>query len=87
VVDSLEQPGWVRRTPEPGNRRALRVELTAAGREKALAVYGVLEATTVRIGGQLSASELAAVRRGLATMRSTGRNELNAELQRLAREE
>jgi DNA-binding MarR family transcriptional regulator len=31
VIDALEQRGWVTRGPEPGDRRRVRLELTAAG--------------------------------------------------------
>ncbi len=31
VVDSLEEAGWVRRTPDPNDRRAVLLELTDAG--------------------------------------------------------
>ena len=31
VVDSLEDAGWVRRTPDPNDRRAVLLELTDAG--------------------------------------------------------
>ena len=30
--DTLEQRGWVRRTPNPDDRRSLLIEITAAGR-------------------------------------------------------
>jgi DNA-binding MarR family transcriptional regulator len=33
VVDSLEERGWVRRTPDPTDRRATTLTLTEAGRE------------------------------------------------------
>jgi DNA-binding MarR family transcriptional regulator len=32
LVDGLEANGWVRRTPDPTNRRVVRIELTDAGR-------------------------------------------------------
>jgi DNA-binding MarR family transcriptional regulator len=32
-LDKLEQNGWVRRLPDPADRRALLVELTPSGRE------------------------------------------------------
>ena len=33
VVDTLERKGYVRRSPDPGDRRALRVEITTDGRK------------------------------------------------------
>lgn len=33
VVDGLEAKGWVTRSPDPSDRRAVRAELTQAGRE------------------------------------------------------
>ena len=35
VVDALEQAGWVRREPDPGDRRAMVVVATPAGHEVA----------------------------------------------------
>ena len=32
LVDGLEASGWVRRTPDPTNRRVVRIELTDSGR-------------------------------------------------------
>lgn len=32
LLDTLEQRGWVRRTPNPDDRRSLLIEITAAGR-------------------------------------------------------
>jgi DNA-binding MarR family transcriptional regulator len=32
LVDGLEVNGWVRRTPDPTNRRVVRIELTDSGR-------------------------------------------------------
>ncbi|WP_214316726.1 MarR family winged helix-turn-helix transcriptional regulator [Nonomuraea sediminis] len=42
LVDALESEGLARRRPDPSDRRALRLELTAAGRE-ALATIGDLQ--------------------------------------------
>jgi DNA-binding MarR family transcriptional regulator len=33
VIDALDQRAWVTRAPEPGDRRRVRLELTAAGEE------------------------------------------------------
>src|SRR5690606_8982285 len=33
AVDRAEKRGWVRRLPDPEDRRIVRIELTAAGRE------------------------------------------------------
>ncbi|KIF66421.1 MarR family transcriptional regulator [Streptomyces sp. AcH 505] len=33
LVDGLESSGWVRRAPDPTNRRVVRIEITEAGRE------------------------------------------------------
>jgi len=35
LLDTLEQRGWVRRTPNPDDRRSLLIEITDAGRETA----------------------------------------------------
>lgn len=32
-LDRLEQAGWIQRVPDPGDRRAIRIRLTAAGRD------------------------------------------------------
>ncbi|MCA1224398.1 MarR family winged helix-turn-helix transcriptional regulator [Streptomyces sp. 8L] len=38
LVDGLEANGWVRRVPDPANRRVIRIELTDSGRDTLLAL-------------------------------------------------
>jgi DNA-binding MarR family transcriptional regulator len=35
VLDTLERPGWIRRTPNPDDRRSVLIEITPEGRELA----------------------------------------------------
>jgi DNA-binding MarR family transcriptional regulator len=51
LVDRLERQGWVRRHPDPDDRRVVRVELTGEGRA---ALEQVLEARTRSLAHYLS---------------------------------
>jgi DNA-binding MarR family transcriptional regulator len=48
VVDALEERGWVRRAPDPTDRRATALTLTDAGRDLVARVDGVRRAATER---------------------------------------
>ena len=48
VADALEEGGWVRRVPDPTDRRATTLHLTDAGRELVRQVEGVRRAASER---------------------------------------
>ena len=72
-LDQLESAGLVRRTPHPGDRRAVQVELTPAG----LALHGELLEVVIafnrRLTAGLSEADLDAVRTGLAALETNVR--------------
>lgn len=49
VVDALERKGYVNRTPDPKDRRALRLEATAAGRRLVQRIEGEILAEERRL--------------------------------------
>ena len=50
LVDRMERQGWVRRMPDPDDRRAVRVEITRAGQEALAEVQSVrIEALARRL--------------------------------------
>lgn len=59
TLDRLVAAGWVDRRPDPGDRRRVIVELTAAGRATAEAVHQALHDWEAGLG--LSAEELAEI--------------------------
>ena len=59
VIDKLERRGLVRRTRRPGDRRAVRVELTAAGQEKIAALFPDHAAAIAAAMAGLAPAELA----------------------------
>lgn len=59
VIDKLERRGMVLRTRKPGDRRAVRVELTAAGRDKIAALFPRHAAAIAAAMAGLSREELA----------------------------
>jgi DNA-binding MarR family transcriptional regulator len=57
LVDRIERRGLAERKAVPGDRRALRVALTAAGERAAIAVHDEVSAEVAGLAGDLSASE------------------------------
>jgi DNA-binding MarR family transcriptional regulator len=53
LVDRIEQRGLAERKPVPGDRRALRVTLTAAGEQAAITVHDEISAEVVRLADAL----------------------------------
>jgi transcriptional regulator, MarR family len=63
IVDQLEQEGMVERRLVPEDRRAYRVALTAAGRERFAAMAAEHEAWIIEAFSALNAQELAQLHR------------------------
>ena len=78
VVDRLEQAGYVRRVPDPTDRRRVIVELVPekmAGIQAAMAGYGEKSASEL---GRYSDAELAVINDFLTRMATVTRDEANA---------
>lgn len=65
TLDRLERRGYLRRRPHPADRRAVVVELTAAGRRAAIRVRAAMTAVEYRALAGLSVTARTALRRGL----------------------
>ena len=57
LLDTLEQRGWVRRTPNPDDRRSLLIEITDAGRATADVFIPGLHKLEHRVMSALTADE------------------------------
>lgn len=57
VVDTLEERGWVRRTPDPTDRRATTLTLTEAGHELVAAIDDVRSRASEQVLDVLSAAQ------------------------------
>lgn len=57
LLDKLEQLGYLQRVPDPNDRRALRLELTAAGRAVHTRILGCGTAAAERAFAQISRAE------------------------------
>ncbi len=57
LLDTLEQRGWVRRTPNPEDRRSLLIEITDAGRDTADAFIPGLHKLERRVMSSLNETE------------------------------
>jgi DNA-binding MarR family transcriptional regulator len=60
-LDRLEKAGFVRRVPDPRDRRGVLVELTAAGRAQIDAAVGEQAAKEIDVLAPLSAKDMAAL--------------------------
>jgi DNA-binding MarR family transcriptional regulator len=61
MIDRLEKAGYVRRKPDPRDRRRVLVEALAPGLERIAAFYEGLDASTRRLMATFSGGQLAAV--------------------------
>ncbi|SDO23383.1 MarR family winged helix-turn-helix transcriptional regulator [Actinacidiphila guanduensis] len=61
LVDALEELGLVRRLPDPGNRRAIRIELRPRGVEALAALRGARRAAAAELLAPLDAEQRAAL--------------------------
>lgn len=68
VVDDLEAQGLVRRDPDPRDRRALRLSLTAAGEAAEQRVWQTLDAIIVEATADMSTDARAALVLGLRSL-------------------
>ncbi|MFJ2173362.1 MarR family winged helix-turn-helix transcriptional regulator [Streptomyces sp. NPDC087851] len=57
LVDSLEASGWVRRAPDPTNRRVIRIELTDTGRATLRALRGARRSAAEDVLAPLTAEQ------------------------------
>lgn len=71
VVDDLQERALVERRPDPADRRATLVALTASGEETAAAIAKAREHEAARFFGSLSAADRADLRRLLHTLSDT----------------
>jgi DNA-binding MarR family transcriptional regulator len=69
VVDALEERGLVERQPDPDDRRATLVSLTAEGERVANAIRAGRDAEAERFFGTLTATDRAELARILRTLR------------------
>jgi MarR family transcriptional regulator, lower aerobic nicotinate degradation pathway regulator len=68
AVDELEQLGYLARKPDPGDRRANRVELTGRGRGRLVRATGAVSAAEDRLLADLSPAEVQTLRGLLARL-------------------
>ncbi len=61
LIDRLEAKGFVRRTPSPGDRRRVLVELTEVGRDRVWEAYGPMVAEGQRLFDGHSVAQLDAL--------------------------
>jgi DNA-binding MarR family transcriptional regulator len=62
ALDRLERAGYARRVPDPGDRRRVRVEVTAAFRDRAEEIWAPLAADWQRrLGARFTAAELGTI--------------------------
>lgn len=66
LLDKLEQVGYLERAPDPADRRALRLELTTAGRKVHARMIACGNAAAERAFGEISADERRQVHEVLA---------------------
>ena len=65
VLDRLEQRGHITRSPRPGDRRGVLIELTSSGRNAAVTIRNAVTRIEQRALGPLPAEAIAALRTAL----------------------
>lgn len=70
ALDRLQKAGYIRRAPNPGDRRSLIVTLAPVRMRKAAAIYADVERETRRLLGTMPERDLDAVIRFFETLRS-----------------
>jgi DNA-binding MarR family transcriptional regulator len=68
ILDELKQAGLITREPDPADRRARLLSITAAGRQVRLAVQGEIQANEDRVLARLPARDRQAFLRAAATL-------------------
>ena len=71
LVDRLEGRGLVERRPSPTDRRAKEIHLAAKGRVAARKILAINDGLADQLAGQLDASELKTLVRGLGVIRQS----------------
>ena len=79
LVAYLEAHGYVRRTPDPSDRRAKLVVPTDRGRDVIAIAQGLAPELETLVTGRLSADRLRALREDLETIRRSAAEELRRE--------
>ncbi|WP_066952774.1 MarR family winged helix-turn-helix transcriptional regulator [Streptomyces lushanensis] len=74
LVDGLEASGWVRRAPDPTNRRVIRIELTDSGRATLRSLRVARRAAAEDILAPLSADQREVLGGLLSTLVDGGRH-------------
>ena len=69
ALDRLQKAGYIRREPNPADRRSLIVTLAPVRNRKLSAIYGEVESETRRLLATLPAGDLEAVMRFFETLR------------------
>ena len=84
ILHRIETKGWVRRLPDPEDRRAVGLELTDRGRDLAKRVVAISEEFYREVFGPLTAQERNSVERVLRKLRAHGLTlpETDAKLRR-----
>jgi DNA-binding MarR family transcriptional regulator len=72
ALDRLQKAGYIRREPNPADRRSLIVTLAPVRMRKVAGMYEEVERETRRLLATLSAGDLEAVIRFFETLRSAG---------------
>ena len=81
IIDRLEKAGLARRVRDTDDRRKVYVRMTAAGRAKAIALYGPMGRAIDRLAAKYTAAEIALLTRYFDESRAV----LLAEIARLNR--
>jgi DNA-binding MarR family transcriptional regulator len=71
ALDRLERRGFLRRRPNPSDRRTFLLELTAAGRRAAREVVSLVDTLEARVAAQVSARQLAAFHAVIAALEAS----------------
>jgi DNA-binding MarR family transcriptional regulator len=69
LVDGIERDGLVRRTPQSGNGRAVRIVITARGRARQHAAAAHVDAVALQLNTALGGVDATAVERALSALR------------------
>ena len=68
LLDRLEKEGWIKRSPNPGDRRSLLVSVNAKKLKSVHACYDQIQQATVALFSEIPESELEVVERFFARL-------------------